>query len=93
MDVEERSWRDANAAAAEAEQPDEIEIDVDVPEGMPSEAAKRYVELHKAAATFRQKIAAIEAKPEDQRFGLDMTQRLLNNTEKQIETLEKQYSG
>lgn len=78
-----------SVSRAEAE---EIEIQVDVPEGMPSDAAKRYVELHKAAATFRQKIADIEAKPEDQRFGLEMTQKLLGNTERQIKALEKQHS-
>lgn len=72
-------------------QPEEPEITVPIPQGMPEDMARRYVELHRAAQTFRQKIAAIEAKPEDQRFGLEMTQKLLSNTERQIKALEKQY--
>ncbi|MFW5748446.1 MAG: phosphorylated adapter RNA export RNA-binding domain-containing protein [Chloroflexota bacterium] len=77
---------------AELAPPPEPEINIDIPEGMPADAAKKFVDLHKAAATFRQKIAMIEARPSDQQFGLEMTQKLLTSTEKQIDMLEKQYS-
>ena len=45
-----------------------------------------------AASQFREKIAALEAKPEDKRFGLDMTQKLLANTEQKIAALMQKYS-
>lgn len=63
---------------------------VDVPVGMGEEAAKRYTDLHRAAITYRQKIADIESKPVGQQFGLEMTQKLLSNIEKQIKDLEAQ---
>ena len=68
-------------------------VNVDLPPGLPSEIAQKLIELHTAAATFRQKIDAISAKPEDQQFGLEMTQRLLKNIEKQIADLEQAYAG
>ncbi len=69
------------------------EVEINVPEGMAEPEAKKYVDLHRAAATYRQRIADITAKPSDQQFGLEMTQKLLTNTEKQIKELEKQASG
>lgn len=63
---------------------------VDIPEGMGEDAAKRYTELHRAALTYRQKISDIESKPADQQFGLEMMQKLLTSTEKQIKELEAQ---
>lgn len=68
------------------------EIQIDIPDGMPQDAAQKLRELHAAAATFRHKIANIEAKPAEQQFGLEMTQKLLTNIEKQIAALEKQYA-
>lgn len=67
------------------------EIDVDIPEGVPDEVAKKLRNLHKAAASFRQKISALESKPAGQQFGLDMTIKLLRSTEQQIKQLEDQY--
>jgi hypothetical protein len=68
-------------------------VDIDLPPGLPPEIAQKLIELHTAAATFRQKIDAISAKPDDQQFGLEMTQRLLKNIEKQIADLEQQHAG
>jgi hypothetical protein len=66
---------------------------VDLPPGLPPQVARKLTELHTAAASFQQKITALEAKPAGQQFGLEMMQKLLKNTQKQIETLEKQYVG
>lgn len=59
-----------------------------VPEGMGEEASKRYIDLKRAEITYRQKISDIESKPADQQFGMEMTQKLLNNIERQIKELE-----
>jgi len=72
--------------------PPEPEVQIELPVGISSDAAEKLISLHKAAATFREKIVALEAKPEDQQFGLEMTQRLLKSTEAQIEKLEAQYT-
>ena len=72
--------------------PPEPEIKIDLPEGITDNDAEKLISLHKAATTFREKITALEEKPEDQQFGLEMTQRLLKNTEAQITKLEEQYS-
>ena len=64
-----------------------------IPAGMPADAAQKLTELHASATVFRQKIAALEAKPEGQRFGLEMTQRLLTNVEGEIRALEQQYES
>lgn len=69
------------------------ELDINIPDGMPSDLAKKLRELHAAAGTFRQKIASIEEKPADQQFGLEMTQKLLANIEKQIASLEEKYTN
>jgi len=47
-------------------------------------------ELRAAAELYRQKIAKLETKPADERFGLEMTQKLLKNVEVEIASLEKQ---
>ena len=62
----------------------------DLPETAPPDVQDKLRQLHNAAETLRSRIAAMEAK--GQRTGLDMTRKLLKNTEKQIETLETQYS-
>jgi len=66
-------------------------LEVTLPPGMPPEVARKLLDLHTAAATFRQKIADIQTKPDGQRFGLEITQKLLTNTERQIDELQKQY--
>lgn len=65
---------------------------VQVPQTASPADAKKLTSLYAAAELYRQKIAAIEAKPADQRFGLEMMQKLLKNTEDEIATLEKKYS-
>lgn len=55
--------------------------------------AQRLRELHASAALFRQKVAAIEAKPEGERFGLEMTRKLLEGIEADIAALERKYSS
>jgi uncharacterized coiled-coil DUF342 family protein len=47
-------------------------------------------ELRAAADLYRQKIAKLETQPADERFGLEMTQKLLRNVEVEIASLEKQ---
>lgn len=64
-----------------------------IPPGVPADVAQKLTELHASAVVFRQKIAALEAKPEGQRFGLEMTQRLLTNVEGEIRALEQQYES
>lgn len=65
---------------------------IELPEGVPPEVGHKLHELTTAADKFRQKIATLEAKPADQQFGLDMTRKLLQNTERQIDTLKKQHN-
>ncbi len=62
-------------------------------DSMTPEDARKLRELHASAALFRQKLAAIEAKPEDQRFGLEMTRKLLHTLETEIAALADKYSG
>lgn len=66
--------------------------DFPIPRNVPPQVAQKFVELYTAAATFRQKVALLEAKPPDQQAGLEMTRKLLASTEKQIENLERQYA-
>lgn len=80
-------------SSQEQQRPPEPEIEITLPDGIPADVAEKLMGLHKAAATFRQKIATLEAKPADEQFGLEMTQKLLKNTESQIEKLEQQYKG
>ncbi len=74
-------------------EPATIVPEFDVPQDAPPPVVQKLTELHTAAATFRQKISALEAKPADQQVGLEMTRKLLKTTEKQIEALEKQYAS
>lgn len=67
--------------------------EIDLPEGVSSADAAKLRQLHTAASQFRKKIEGLEEKPENQRFGLDMTRKLLANTEKQIATIEKKYQS
>lgn len=75
----------------EASEPPPIEFDA--PEGVSDKDFQKLEELHRAAATFRQKVELLETKPANQQFGLEMTRKLLKNTERQIEMIEKQYGG
>ena len=62
-----------------------------IPDGAPADVVQKLRDLHAAADLYRQKIATLEAKPADQRFGLEMTQKLLGNVENEIAALQKQY--
>lgn len=68
-------------------------VKVDISPGVPPEIARKLMELYTAAASFQQKIAMLEDKPAGQQHGLEMTQKLLKNTQRQIEVLEKQYNS
>ena len=63
-----------------------------IPEGAPSETRTKLADLYTAAKRYRTMLADIEAKPENQRFGQQMTRKLLTNVEAQIKTLIKQHS-
>ncbi len=67
------------------------DVKLNLPADLPVEVAQKLRELHRAAATFRHKIKVLEEQPVDQKFGLEMTQKLLKNTEAQIAKLEKQH--
>jgi len=56
---------------------------------LPASVSDKLKQLRSAADTLNQKIATMEEK--GQKTGLNMTRRLLEQTEKQIATLEKQY--
>lgn len=77
-------------AKDDEERSTEFEIDVPVPDGAPPDVAKKLKQLHNAAATLRHKIKTME--DEGKKSGIGMTKRLLQNTEKQIAQLEKQYT-
>lgn len=62
-------------------------------ESMTPDDAQKLRELYASAALFRQKIETIEARPEGQRFGLEMTRKLLHNIEADITALEGKYSA
>jgi hypothetical protein len=64
-------------------------IDIELPEGVPADVAAKLRQLHTAAQTLRDRIAEMESKGQS---GVSMTRKLLQSTEKQIETLEKQFS-
>lgn len=57
----------------------------------PPEVNQKLAELYAAASLYRQKIATLAAKPAGQQFGLEMTQKLLKNTESEIAAIEQRY--
>jgi len=63
-----------------------------IPPNAPPEVAQRLRDLITAANQFRQKVADLESKPKHQQTGLDITRKLLENTERQIDTLIKKFS-
>jgi hypothetical protein len=72
--------------------PSAPEIDFPIPPKAPPDVVERLRELHTAAHTYRQKLADLEGNPSGSHFTLDMSRKLLKNTEDQIAALEKQYS-
>ncbi len=63
-----------------------------LPANVSDEDAQKLSGLYAAADLYRQKIANLESKPSNQRFGLEMTQKLLKNTEDEIAAIEKKYA-
>lgn len=57
----------------------------------PPEVNQKLAELYAAASLYRQKVATLMAKPAGQQFGLEMTRKLLQNTEAEIAAIEKKY--
>jgi hypothetical protein len=64
----------------------------EIPADLPPEAAQHLHNLYVAAEMYREKLAALEARPEHQRAGYEMTRRLLHNTEAQIAGLLQRYT-
>ncbi len=79
-------------AAVETPPPAPPQPAINLPANITPEDAQKLTGLHSAAELYRQKIAGIEAKPEGQRFGLEMTQKLLNSTQTEIKNLEAKYA-
>lgn len=82
----------ARATAAPATPAPVLASNVPIPANAPPAAAQKLRELHAAAELYRQKIATIESKPDNQQFGLDMTHKLLRTVEEQIKALEQKYA-
>lgn len=57
----------------------------------PPEVNEKLAGLYAAATLYRQKIASLSSKPAGQQFGLEMTQKLLKNTEAEIAAIEQKY--
>lgn len=57
----------------------------------PAEVNQKLAELYAAASLYRQKVASLAAKPAGQQFGLEMTRKLLQNTETEIAAIEQKY--
>jgi hypothetical protein len=57
----------------------------------PPEVNQKLAELYAAASLYRQKVAALSAKPAGQQFGLEMTRKLLQDTEAEITAIEQKY--
>jgi single-stranded DNA-binding protein len=66
------------------------QIEVEIPAGTPPDVADKLRQLYSAAETLRERIATMEKKGQS---GVAMTKKLLLNTEKQIEALEKQFTS
>lgn len=78
----------AKNQAKDATKPKKEAVATDT-DDLPQSVSDKLKQLNSAAETLRQKIATMEEK--GQKTGLNMTRRLLEQTEKQIATLEKQY--
>lgn len=61
-----------------------------IPIGASASDAQKLRELHAASNLYRDKIADMEAK--NQKFGIDMTQKLLKTVEDQIKAIEQKYA-
>lgn len=59
--------------------------------GLPPQAAEQARGLQIAINQYKSKLEALEAKPPEQRFGYEMTKKMLENTEKQLNTLLERH--
>ena len=66
------------------------QIEIEVPAGTPPDVAEKLRQLYSAAETLRERIATMEQKGQS---GVAMTKKLLMNTERQIEALERQFTS
>jgi hypothetical protein len=64
-------------------------VHVILPAGVPADIAAKLQQLHQAAATLRERIVSMETKNQP---GVTMTRKLLENTQKQIDAIERQYN-
>ncbi len=64
---------------------------VEATTNMPPDVVEKLNGLRATGKMYQQKVEALESKPEGQRFGLDMTRKLLKKVEDDIATLEQQY--
>lgn len=81
------------AAAAAPVVPQPEPVPVIIPPHAPPAVQQKLQELYTAVNQFRQRIAALESKPADQRTGLEMTRKLLTSTEQQINVILQRYSS
>src|SRR5690606_29184058 len=82
------------AAQKKSEAPTTFEpVPIVIPPNAPPPVQQKLQELYTALKLFRQRVAALEAKPENQRTGLDMARKQLSSTEQQINTILQRYSG
>lgn len=70
-------------------QPQQMPV-FNIPAGASSADAQKLRELHAAADLYRQKLADMEQR--NQRFGQEMTQKLLKSVEDQIHAIEQKYT-
>lgn len=64
---------------------------LEIPPDAPPEIERKLHELYSAAQQYHARIVDLYAKPEGKRFGLQMTEKLLANTEQQIDLLLREY--
>ncbi len=64
-----------------------------IPDDLPDAVREKLAGLYRAAQQYRARLVEIRAQPEDQRFGLATTERLLAGVEKQIGALLKSGDG
>ena len=60
-------------------------------EGLPAAAVEQAQGMQLAINQFRAKLEQLEQKPAEQRFGYDMTKKMLENAERQLNALLAKY--
>lgn len=58
-----------------------------IPDDLPAETRQKLDDLQRAAQQYHERAAQIRARPADQQFGLEMTERLLTSVRRQIDAL------